>query len=73
MSRATFTSFSSLYSSRSSSISEPTAEWVFMMANSSSVKRPGLFRISSGMAILPMSCKLEAIVISEMSSVVSGY
>ena len=44
-----------------------------MMANSSSVKRPGLFKISSGMAILPMSCRLEAIVMSEMSSVVSGY
>ena len=35
---------------------------------SSSVKRPGLFRISSGMAILPMSCKLEAIVITSRRS-----
>ena len=37
--------------------SEPTAEWVFMISNSSSVKRPGLFRIVSEIAIFPRSWK----------------
>ena len=44
-----------------------------MMANSSSVNRPGLLRISSGMAILPMSWRAEAVLITDMSAGVRRY
>ena len=37
-------------------ISAPSTTWRFMIANSASVSLSGLFRISSGVRTLPMSC-----------------
>ena len=43
-----------------SSMNWPSIVWVFMTANSSAVSLAGLFRISFGIAILPMSCSIAA-------------
>ena len=42
------------------SISYPSCAWVFIIFRSSSLNLAGLFKIASGMAILPMSCIGEA-------------
>ena len=44
-----------------------------MMSNSSRVSRPGLFRIASSIAILPMSCSDDAMTISSCCSGVRAY
>ena len=51
----------------SCSIRAPSAAWVFITANSSSVSRPGLFRIFDGIVIFPISCSDAALQISGMS------
>ena len=43
-----------------SRISDPTIGWIFIFSNSSGVRRPGLERMFSGTASLPMSCSMEA-------------
>ena len=55
--------------------SHPRMVCVFMISNSSFVRRPGLFKIASGIAILPISCMDEALTIiwiSEFSRPYSG-
>ena len=41
-------------------MSPPTVGWIFILANSASVSLPGLLRMYSGTASLPMSCKQRA-------------
>jgi len=49
-------------------MSAPIAAWVFMISNSSSVRRPGLFKTSSDIAIFPISCSEEAMLIKVISN-----
>lgn len=44
----------------------PAMLWAFMTTHSSAEREPGLFRICSGTEILPMSCKEEALAISDI-------
>ena len=53
-------------------MSEPTVVWVFMISNSSLVRRPGLLMTAPGMEILPMSWRVEAVLMSRMSAWVRG-
>lgn len=48
------------------------ALWVFMISNSSAVSLPGLLRISSGMEILPMSWRAEALTMTAIWAGVRG-
>ena len=50
------------------SIRSPSTVWVFMIAHSSSSSGPGLLMISSGTAILPMSCSSAPISVSRRTS-----
>ena len=43
-----------------SSRAAPCTVWVFMISNSSGVRRPGLFKMASGTAIFPTSWRMEA-------------
>ena len=46
----------------------PTTVWAFISFHSSSVSGPGLLRIASGIATLPMSCSSAAALIRSTSS-----
>ena len=52
--------FCSLYAGSFFIIPPPWVVWVFIISNSSWVRRPGLFKIESGITIFPISCRVEA-------------
>lgn len=70
---AVLSSGSLRYGVSPSSMDAPMAGWVRMTSNSSGVRRPGLLRMFSGMLILPMSCRAEAVTMRRIFSSVRWY